>query len=1129
MGAVSEPTRFDLTSELPVGVTVLEASAGTGKTYTIAALATRFIAEGASLDEMLLVTFTRLATGELRERVRERLVSTERALADALAGVVPEDDDDQILKLLLEGDPAAVEQRRNRLARAISNFDAATIETTHGFCQKVLAELGTLADLEPDVTFTESVDELATEVVDDLYVRRFYDAVDIPIGRRQAGEVAKIAIDNPTSIVYPRTKSGDSPRAMRGRLAQAARDELERRKRRLALMTFSDQLTRLQKTLQGPNGTDAIARLRRRYRYVLIDEFQDTDPIQWDIVERAFGGGDVRLVLIADPKQAIYAFRGADVHAYLQAAQTAAVESTLATNHRSDQTLLDGFDALFGHARLGHERIAYRRVAAAPGNRLPRLHGAPTGRALRIRVLDRGDVDQNQWGQAYPGSATAHIARDVAGEVVSLLSSGARIEQRSVAGETLGELTVAPGDIAVLARTRRQVRAIHGELVAAGVPAVIGSAGSVFATAAAADWQSLLQALERPSSTTRARQAAMTPFLGWDATRVALAGEGELEELHQRLHGWGRVLRDSGFAALTRTILSAEGVPERLLSLPDGERRLTDLGHVAELLHAESRAAQLGLTALAGWLRDRIAEDSTEDAADERTRRLDSDAAAVQVLTIHSSKGLEFPIVFCPFLWEPSWIPRKPIPVYFHEDSADQTRAIDVALEGGEYDAHKELYTLEQRGEDLRLAYVALTRARHQAVIWWAGSFSTRESPLTRLVFAQDEDGNVESSLGYTPSDENAFARFEEVAEAAPEAISVEWSRITGPVSWARPADVGGELRAAEWRRKIDSLWRRTSYSAITSDAHDARVGSEPEDMVPPTLDDEPAATDEGASERPPGSPPGDAVPLAVMAGGTRVGTLVHSAFEQVDFGAARLQDELAAALVVAGGTTGAAALECEPGVAAAGLALALATPLGGSLGDLALTGASRDDRLDELEFELPLAGGETPTGAVTVHAIADLLDDFVPHDDPLAGYAERLRDPALGGLLRGYLIGIIDLVLRVRGADGRVRYAVIDYKTNWLGVPGEPLTAWQYRPAALAEAMQRSDYVLQALLYSVALHRYLRWRVPDYDPGADLLGIHYLFVRGMLGSDPGTGVFSWRPPGGLVVALSDLLAGDAR
>ena len=255
----------------------------------------------------------------------------------------------------------------------------------------------------------------------------------------------------------------------------------------------------------------------------------------------------------------------------------------------------------------------------------------------------------------------------------------------------------------------------------------------------------------------------------------------------------------------------------------------------------------------------------------------------------------------------------------------------------------------------------------------------------------------------------------------------------------------------------------------------------------------------------------------------------MHRALEQVDFGAARLQDELASALIAAGGIAGAAALECEPEVAAAGLASALATPLRGSLGDLRLTGVSRADRLDELEFELPLAGGETPTGTVAVRSIADLLDEFVAADDPLAGYAERLREPALGSVLRGYLVGVIDLALRVRGADGRVGYAVIDYKTNFLGTPGEPLTAWQYRPEALALAMQRSDYVLQGLLYSVALHRYLRWRVPGYDSDTDLLGIHYLFLRGMLGSGAGSGVFSWRAPTGLVPALSDLLAGESR
>jgi exodeoxyribonuclease V beta subunit len=222
--------------------------------------------------------------------------------------------------------------------------------------------------------------------------------------------------------------------------------------------------------------------------------------------------------------------------------------------------------------------------------------------------------------------------------------------------------------------------------------------------------------------------------------------------------------------------------------------------------------------------------------------------------------------------------------------------------------------------------------------------------------------------------------------------------------------------------------------------------------------------------------------------------------------------------------------LGCTPQQAAAGLSLALATPLGGVLGGLSLSAVARADRLDELGFELPLAGGDEPVAAAQLSDVAALLSELLPADDVLAGYARRLLDPTLAAALRGYLNGSIDLVLRVRGIDAgrpRDRFAIIDYKTNWLAPAGEPLTAAHYGAGELAVEMQRSHYALQALLYSVALHRYLRWRLPDYDPGTDMAGVRYLFVRGMLGpGQPDYGVFAWDPPAALVTALSDLLAG---
>ena len=642
---------FDITGPLPTGITVLEASAGTGKTYTIAALAARYVAEeGIPLEQLLLVTFTRMATGELRERVRERFVSLERALSGG--------DGDELSQLLAADD---VELRRERLARALADFDAATIVTTHGFCQEVLAGLGIAGDMERDPTLVEDIRDLVDEVVDDLYVRRFHSRETPPFSRDEAARVARIAIENPSTPLAP---PGDHELAvMRHRLARAARAELDARKRRMAIMTYDDQLTRLHDVLTGDGGDAAAARLQERYRVVLVDEFQDTDPVQWEIVRRAFGGGT--LVLIGDPKQAIYAFRGADVYAYLEAARTAGTQRTLEVNWRSDQGLIDAYDAMFVGTQLGHEGIVYRRVRARETSR---FDGTP----VRIRVVHRDEPGIELTARAgcvSNASGRAHVASDLAADVVRLLSSG-----RSIAGRG----PVGPGDVAVLVRTNRQAALVRDALEAASVPAVINGAGSVFGTDPARDWLRLLEALERPTQQSRARGAVLTSFLGWSATEVCGASESDWASVHGRLHDWARVLRVNGVASLMETIDLAESLPRRVLSLTEGERWLTDLRHVGQLLHAVASAEHLGITALTAWLRQRILEAADDTGDEERSRRLESDADAVQVLTIHRSKGLQFPIVYLPFMWELGVPSGGRDPVAFHD--ADGRRMLDVSL-----------------------------------------------------------------------------------------------------------------------------------------------------------------------------------------------------------------------------------------------------------------------------------------------------------------------------------------------------------------------------------------------------------------------------------------------------------------
>jgi exodeoxyribonuclease V beta subunit len=356
--------------------------------------------------------------------------------------------------------------------------------------------------------------------------------------------------------------------------------------------------------------------------------------------------------------------------------------------------------------------------------------------------------------------------------------------------------------------------------------------------------------------------------------------------------------------------------------------------------------------------------------------------------------------------------------------------------------------------------------------------------------------------------------------------VSIERSQLGLPVSWAGPPPSPRDLTSARFERRIDASWRRTSYTDIAGGVHDAVVASEPEpgDAL---LGDEPAASAVPAAAASTAN-----LPLAAMPTGVEVGTLIHRVLEATDFAAVDLDGELAARITAVQARR---RVEIgEPSAVVAGLRAAIETPLGELVGGMRLRDFTRTDRLDELEFELPLAGGEHPSGRLTLAAIAAVLRRTLTASDPLAGYAERLADPALRGAVAGYLTGSIDAVLRVREVDGspdgaQPRFAIADYKTNWLGSPDRPLTASDYRPAALAAEMRRAHYGLQALLYTVALHRYLRWRLAAYDPERNLAGVLYLFVRGMTGPGATGGVFSWRPGKELVEALSAVLDAGAR
>ncbi|MFP5020267.1 UvrD-helicase domain-containing protein [Pseudonocardia phyllosphaerae] len=1152
MTATLQVPRFTVDGPLPTGTTVLEASAGTGKTYTIAALATRYVAEGiVGLDGLMLVTFGRDATQELRERVRERLVGTERALGAVLRTGVAPDPGDRVVAYLADADPAEIEDRRARLAAAAASFDSATIATTHQFCSQMLAGLGVAADNDPDAEFVEHVDDVVTEVVDDFYVRKYASpAAGRPaFTRTEALDLARRAVADPQAELEPRDADPGSPAATRYGFATAVRAEVDARKRRLRIYSYDDMLSRLAAALRDPQrGPAARARLRARFSVVLVDEFQDTDPLQWEILRRAFhtedpGPGDHRaLVLIGDPKQAIYAFRGADVHSYLAAAHVAAEKKTLETNRRSDAALLTALQGVFDGAALGDPGIVVHPVEAHHDTRrLSCADDAP----LRLRLVDRDRLDLTGRGLGRAPGARAVVAADVAADLSRLLDGTAQWD-----GEPL-----RPGQVAVLVRTNAQGVLVRDACAAAGIPAVLTGSTSVFTTPAARDWLTLLEAVEQPQRSLRLRSAALTRFVG--RTVAELCGEGAeavVDELGADLRAWHTVLAERGVAAMQEAVFARHDPAGRLLSRPDGERDLTDLRHVGQVLHAAALERHLGPTALTEWLRHRIGE-AGRDTAAERSRRLESDADAVQIVTVHRSKGLEFPVVYLPFAWD-RWVPDQPDPLLYHRavpGTTESRRLLDVGGPTGPERADRiAAHQAEEAGEDLRLLYVALTRACSQVVAWWVPGTTTATSSLHRILFGRPGPGLEPDARVKVPGDANAAEYLRSTLGSS--GVVVEPLTDRAPVRTA-PEPPAGAPRVAVFDRTLDTAWRRTSYTALTASAHDAHrthtaesTGEEPGDDAPtPGVLSEPES--EGVVDEPDAPAAGtvDATPaqalpspMADLPPGTGFGTLVHAILEHVDTTAARTGDDALRAELVAHTE---AELRRQPAdVGAEELADALIpvlrTPLGPLADGLALADVAPADRLSELDFELPLGGGDDPAARVlTLSAVAEALRRHLGPGDVLHDYAEHLASPELAGQpLRGYLTGSIDSVLRIGG-----RYLVVDYKTNWLGPYGpagrEPLTSAHYTSSALVTAMVDAHYPLQALLYAVALHRYLRWRVPGYDPDTHLGGVGYLFLRGMCGpATPVTGdgplaapcgVFAWRPPTALVSELSDLLDGD--
>lgn len=1172
---------LDLEGVLPLGGRlVVEASAGTGKTYSLTAMVVRYVAErGLKASELLVVTFTRAAAAELRDRTRRALSEARTALA---TGIVPERH--AWMRALVDCSESEREVRLANVEAAVNSFDDATITTIHGFCQQALRQLGLRSGARLGSELIENTDDVIDEVCRDLVVQRLSPgagALSWPgIGSgapstvlKRLREAVAALLNNPGAVPAPALDAGATP---------SGRDSVERLSAWLALVDdavervrarrtdrhelgYDDLVTQLRDAIIDPDrGEEARRMLQTRYRLVLVDEFQDTDPVQWEVFDTGFGSEAV-VVTVGDPKQAIYRFRGADVDAYLRATE-GVDKRDLRTNFRSDQDLVTATLGLLGGVQLGNQRIEVAHVntpphapvralpAAAPLQIrwVPRHEGLLGGKGpTKERVVKKATAKAPAVTRTIGAEISASLARRaILGDLVRTVVDLLEHETIDAGGQAAEE--VSPGDIAVLVPSHAAAEQVVGALNRAGSPVVRTRTGSVFATEAAQQWRLLLAALERPSYAPYVRAAGMSSFLHVDPKQLdpdAPASSARVAELQQRCAVWADLLADRPVLTWYHEVRSESGVVEHLLAQLTGERELTDLDHIAELLAAELPGPGHSPAAVRRALEQFIAEAESPDELGPQMRRIDSDASAVQVTTLHASKGLQYPIVLIPFSFS---TPKNQGPLIYNGPDG---RVIDVATgqgwSGGSTDdsekGRKHRSDVERRADQFRLLYVGLTRGQHRTIVWWAPVTGGAKSALTAVLFDRDPSGAPENTApdlvvgprggitpfvpSFEPTDAEVTTHLAAIANRAPGCIEVGIVPArTARMRWAGqgvalPSDALA-IADARGRSAQNEAWRRWSFTGIQRTRNEPWSPFVPLPAAPVAGGfDEPDNVEElpeGGLVTAAAGSPSTLVPLADVAAGTAFGTLVHEVFEAFDPTAEDLESELLDAVRIALRRN---RVPVDPALLARGLALAASTPLGPLANGLRLADIGRADRLAELEFDLPLVSATQPIAASDIGTV---LLDTLPAADPLRGYAQELAAGRFAVDLAGYLQGSIDAVLRVPTTTGH-RFIVVDYKTNRLHQRGAADPVAAYHPDLLVDAMTHSDYPLQALLYSVALHRYLRWRLPGYRPEEHLGGIAYLFVRGMVG--PGTpqhegvpyGVFSWKPPAASVLALDNL------
>jgi exodeoxyribonuclease V beta subunit len=879
------------------------------------------------------------------------------------------------------------------------------------------------------------------------------------------------------------------------RLAEHVRAELPKRARARSQQSFDDVLTSFRDALRGRRGRALAAAVRRKFPAALIDEFHDTDPVQYEIFRTLYRSRGKSLFLIGDPKQAIYAFRGADIFAYLNAAADADARFTLGTNHRSDPTYVRAVNTVMSNTPSPFmiDAIRFEPVApAVPEDRLRR--GDIPFSGMDIVFATRAPAEPGR----RPMSPTMDSVPPLAArEIAGILARQSRVTLRDRAGFR----AVEPGDFAVLTRTNMQAADVQRALRGLGIPSVLHGDSSVLDTDEAAELSLLLAALADPSSARAVRSALATSLLGLDAAELVRLGEDEAawERWAGDFAGWHAIWKGRGFLQAMRRLMRDRRTSARLLQMVGGERKLTNFLHLTEICHREAMDRHLGVAGLSSWFAEVRHDDEARDslAAEAQQIRLESDERCVQLTTMHRSKGLEYPIVVLPYLFRPStlWDGEKRR-LRYHDPDRHHEQLVDLRP-ADQKQQQLALAEEESMAEGLRLAYVALTRAKHRTVLVWGAFYRWHESALARLLHPG----------GHETMDDARFLRdLAALATRSEGAITVRPASQVGTAAYQPPQPTGTELASRTIRRRVTLTWRTSSFSALSAGPAQPDTTGE-RDVDPPAPE---PVIELAAAEEP-------AVALDEFPRGPRAGDVLHAILEDADFERTD-PGELRRLVAQHLSRRGFDAPRWEEPLSAA-LADVIDTPFTPGDATLRLGTIARARRLSEMEFTLSAGPGRRSRSQATftAEAVAEILAAREGPGKALpAGYAASVA--ALGFTpLFGYLRGFIDLVFEHGG-----RYYVVDYKSNHLGK-----TPSSYVPAALHHPMAEHHYYLQYHLYLVALHRYLKARLADYSYKRHMGGAYYLFLRGMSRErGPRTGIFHDLPEEKAIEALSKALDG---